>query len=328
MDITALAIPLLSFGAVATAVFAVAKAPAGAASLARRLGGYRGVDADVGEKAGAAVDAASRQLLREQKYSNWSVLDQMISGRSWADREAADLVRADVPLRVGEFLLLRGVCAAVIALVGYVLVGNVLGAAAGGIGYLLPRMWVKRRQASRRKKFEEQLVEALSLLASSLRSGYSFLQGMEAVSRELPAPVAEEFSRLIQELGVGASADTAFVRLLDRVRSEDLELVVTAIMIQRTVGGELAGILETIVKTVRERQKIKRDIRTLTAQQRWSGYIIGALPVVVMVMVWLGNRAYVNELLYTPQGNVMLGIACVLEVSGFFMIKRIMNIEV
>jgi tight adherence protein B len=192
----------------------------------------------------------------------------------------------------------------------------------------LPRLWVKQCQRKRQRKFEDQLVEAITLLASTLKSGYSFLQGMEAVAREMPAPIGVEFDRLIKEIGVGARADEALLGLVERCRSEDLELVVTAIMIQRTVGGELAGILENIVKTVRERQKIKRDVSTLTAQQRWSGYVIGALPIVLMVLIGFGNRDYIDELLLTLHGQAMLGIAVVLEVIGFFMIRRIIAIEV
>lgn len=269
------------------------------------------------------------QLLREQRYSSWALLDQMIARRSWAEREAAELTRADVPLRVGEFLLLRWILAGVLALAVFLLTSNniVLAGVAAAAGYMAPRFWVKHAQASRRR-FDDQLVEGVTLLAGTLKSGYSFLQGMEAVVREMPAPISTEFDRLIKEIGVGARADQALLRLIERVRSDDLELVVTAIMIQRTVGGELAGILENIVRTVRERQRIKRDIDTLTAQQRWSGYIIGAMPVVLMVMINFVNPGYVAELFTTLHGKGMLCVAAVMEGIGFVMIRRIVAIEV
>jgi tight adherence protein B len=193
---------------------------------------------------------------------------------------------------------------------------------------MLPRFWVKLCQRRRRAKFDDQLVEAIMLLASTLKSGYSFLQGMEAVAREMKPPISVEFDRLIKEIGVGARADEALLSLVERCRSEDLELVVTAIMVQRTVGGELAGILETIVRTVRERQRIKRDISSLTAQQRWSGYVIGALPIFLLVVISMGNPDYSGELLHTLHGQLMLGVATVMEVIGFFMIRRIIAIEV
>lgn len=328
MDAAALAIPIVSFAAAGSAVLALGQflgaRPGGAA---RRLERYTEASRQAPDAAPApTVDV---QLLREQRYSNWAMLDQMIARRSWAERAAADLVRADLPLRVGEYLMLRWLGAAVFALIGFALVHHfLLPMLLAPIGYLLPRMWVKRCQDQRRRKFDDQLVEAISLLASTLKSGYSFLQGMEAVATEMPAPVSTEFDRLIKEIGVGARADEALLRLIDRVRSDDLELVVTAIMIQRTVGGELAGILENITKTVRERQRIKRDVSTLTAQQRWSGYIIGALPFFLMGVIYFVNPGYTDELVQTLHGRVMVGIALVLELIGFLMIKRIIAIEV
>ena len=330
MDLTAIGIPVLIFGAIALAAFGILSMVLGARSLAQRLDNYtRRAGRAVAERAPKGQAAPELQLLRQTKYSNFALLDQMISRRSWAEREAAELARADIPLRVGEYLLLRWMCAAGLAVVGFVAGGNALFAVpAGLIGYFIPGMWVKQSQNKRRRKFEDQLVEAMMLLASSMRSGYSFLQGMEAITREMKPPVAEEFNRLIQELGIGANPDDSLLRLIDRVRSDDLELVVTAIMIQRQVGGELAGILDNIVKTVRERQRIKRDIQTLTAQQRWSGYIIGALPIIVLIVIWMFNRSYTDELFFQLHGQAMLGIAAVLEVAGFYMIRRIIDIEV
>jgi tight adherence protein B len=333
MDLAALLIPISIFAAVSLAAFTLANSFGGGGALAKRLDRYtrtepaQPVAAPTSEPAAAAAPEA--QLLREQKYSNWALLDQMIARRSWAERQAAELTRADLPLRVGEYLMLRWGVAGGLGVVTAVLTGMPLfGLPAAAIGYFLPRLWVKQCQRKRQRKFEDQLVEAITLLASTLKSGYSFLQGMEAVAREMPAPIGVEFDRLIKEIGVGARADEALLGLVERCRSEDLELVVTAIMIQRTVGGELAGILENIVKTVRERQKIKRDVSTLTAQQRWSGYVIGALPIVLMVLIGFGNRDYIDELLLTLHGQAMLGVAVVLEVIGFFMIRRIIAIEV
>ena len=322
-------IPALIFGAVAIAAYTVLQLGGRSSNLAQRVGRFTGPQQTATESAEAPVAAADFHLLREQKYSNWALLDQMIASRSWAEREASELTRANLPLRVGEFLLVR------------FLLALTLGAAAWGItqspflalplaipGFFAPRLWVKHLQKKRRAQFDTQLVDALQLLASTLKSGYSFLQGMEAISREMSGPVAEEFDLLVKEIGVGARADEALLRLIERVRSQDLELVVTAIMIQRTVGGELAGVLENICKTVRERQKIMRDVQTLTAQQRWSGYIIGGLPVFLLGIISFMNPSYTGELFYTMHGRVMLGVAAGFEMVGFVMIQRIVAIEV
>jgi tight adherence protein B len=333
MDLTALAIPALIFGAVASLVWALTNRKPGSSTLAQRLDRFTQANepapAAAEEGSGEQPRGADYLLRREQRYSNFALLDQMIARRSWAEREAIELTRADLPLRVGEYLMLRWLLAGAAMVAVLLVLHNIwLALPAGPIGYMAPQMWVKFAQRARRRKFEDQLVEAITLLASTLKSGYSFLQGMEAVAREMKPPISVEFDRLIKEIGVGARADEALMRLVERCRSEDLELVVTAIMVQRTVGGELAGILETIVRTVRERQRIKRDISTLTAQQRWSGYVIGALPIFLLVVISMGNPDYSGELLHTLHGQAMLAIATLMEVIGFFMIRRIIAIEV
>jgi tight adherence protein B len=330
MDLGQLAIPALTFGAVSSAGYAIFQLGGRSRKLANRIDMFTGRNAPGATAAGTdSAPPVEMNLLREQKYSNWALLDQMIARRSWAERDAAELTRAHVPLRVGEFMMIRTVLALALVLVGWILMKNLfLALPLAAPGFFLPLLWIKHLQKKRKRKFDDQLVDAIQLLASTLKSGYSFLQGMEAIAREMPAPISEEFDLLVKEIGVGARADEALVRLIDRVRSQDLELVVTAIMIQRTVGGELAGILENISRTVRERQKILRDVQTLTAQQRWSGYIIGALPIFLLVVISMVNPSYSGELFYTLHGHVMLGIATVMELIGFVMIRKIMAIEV
>lgn len=322
-------IPVLVFLSVLSAAHALFQFGGRSGRLASRLDGLTGAARPQVEEPADAAEPAEFRLLREQKYSNWALLDQMIAQRSWAEREAAELTRANVPLRVGEFLLLRVVLAGGAVLIAAIVTQSAIIAPLFALpAYMAPRLWIKHLQAKRKKAFEGQLVDAVQLLASTLKSGYSFLQGMEAISREMPAPMSEEFDLLVKEIGVGARADEALLRLIERVQSQDLELVVTAIMIQRTVGGELAGILENIARTVRERQKIMRDVQTLTAQQRWSGYIIGALPVFLLAVISLVNPGYTGELFYTLHGQVMLAVAMVFEVAGFIMIQRIVAIDV
>ena len=329
MDLAQLLVPLLSFGAVSTAGYAALQFGGGSRRLATRIDAFTGQGQTQSRNAADESAPADVNLLREQKYSNWALLDQMIASRSWAEREASELTRANIPLRVGEFMLIRALIALALVTVGTLVLGSPLLALPLGLpGFFLPKLWVKQRQAKRRRQFDDQLVDAIQLLASTLKSGYSFLQGMEAISREMPAPVAEEFDLLVKEIGVGARADEALLRLIERVRSQDLELVVTAIMIQRTVGGELSGILENIARTVRERQKILRDVQSLTAQQRWSGYIIGALPIFLLGVISFINPSYSGELFFTFHGQLMLGAAVVMEMIGFVMIRKIIAIEV
>jgi len=226
-------------------------------------------------------------------------------------------------------LLIRWLCALGLGYLAFALTGNiVIALVAGAGGYFLPKMYVKRAEGKRVHAFNDQLVDAVTLVSNSLKSGYSFLQGMEAVTREMLPPIAQEFGIALQEMYVGARAEDALTNLTQRVRSDDLDLLVTSMIIQRTVGGNLAEILDNIAYTIRERLRIQRDVRTLTAQERMSGYIIGALPIVLIAVIAIMNRSYVDMLFGTTPGHIMLGAAVVLEVIGFWLIRRIIAIEV
>ena len=147
------------------------------------------------------------------------------------------------------------------------------------VGFILPRWYVKRRQGKRLNQFNKQLPDTITLIANALRAGSSFLQAIELVVREARPPISTEFARVIREVNLGLPFEEALENLVRRVRSDDLELMVTAISIQYTVGGNLAEILDSIAYTIRERVRIKGEIRTLTAQQRLSGYVVAFLPI-------------------------------------------------
>src|SRR5512139_640138 len=148
----------------------------------------------------------------------------------------------------------------------------------GVIGFFIPRFYVKRQQGLRLTRFNDQLGDMLNLMTNGLRAGYSTMQAMEAVSRELPAPICDEFRRVVQEMQIGISMEKALDNLLRRIPSDDLDFVVTAIGVQREVGGNLSEILDTISFTIRERVRIKGEIRTLTAQVRTSGAVLSLIP--------------------------------------------------
>jgi tight adherence protein B len=165
-------------------------------------------------------------------------------------------------------------------------------------------------------------------MAGGLRAGYTFLQGAEAVVRELPSPIRDEFGSLLEDLRVGVSMEEAMLTLARRIRSEEVDMLATAILIQRTSGGNLAEIIDTIAYTIRERLRIRREIMTLTAQERISSYIVGALPIACFVMLTLNNPAYLSNLFDIPLGHLLLGLAVVLEIVGFYIIRRIIDIKI
>lgn len=258
-----------------------------------------------------------------------STLNQMIGRQKFAANIATQLARADLKLTVSEFVLLNIATTLLGFLFLLVLKRDLFLAVLAGVGgYFLPRIWVRRRQSKRLKDFNNQLGDTISLLANSLRSGYSLLQSMETVAKELAPPVSTEFERVVREIGLGLSYEQAMNNMLRRVPSPDLDLMITAINVQHEVGGNLAEILETIGFTIRERIRIQGEIRVLTAQQTGTGIIVGLLPFAVGLILYLINADYVLSLFREPCGWAMVAMMLILIGSGFAIIRRIVKIEV
>jgi tight adherence protein B len=199
------------------------------------------------------------------------------------------------------------------------------------VGLFVPRFYVRRQQGLRLRKFNDQLADMLNLMVNGLRAGYSTMQAMEAVNREMPNPIAEEFRRVVQEMQLGISMERALSNLLRRIPSDDLDLFVTAINIQREVGGNLAEILDTISYTIRERVRIKGEIRVLTSQVIYSGRFLAMMPVIISVALWFLNRPYMMQF-FNPDtrvvGIVALSFGGLMIAGGYFVMTRIATVDV
>ncbi len=271
-----------------------------------------------------------------------ATLNRGIESRDFGANLARDIARADLRLKVSEFLAIwagaiLGIPLLMILLSPFVQAfGSPLAWVVGAvIGFLLPRFWLSRRRAARLKAFNGQLADTITLIANALRAGSSFLQAVEMVVRETRPPISTEFGRVIREVNLGLPFDQALENMLRRVRSDDLELMVTAISIQHQVGGNLAEILDSIAFTIRERVRIKGEIRTLTAQQRLSGYVVGGLPFGLAGILFLIAPSFMEpmfrkppEMLGLPLGVIVLCIAGFAMIMGFMLIRRIVDIEV
>jgi tight adherence protein B len=197
-------------------------------------------------------------------------------------------------------------------------------------------MYLSNAAKRRMRAFENQLSDTLNLWVNALRSGYSVLQAMEAIATELPPPVSVEFERVVQEVRLGLGVPEALRNMLRRVPSDDLDLVITAVNIQREVGGNLAEVLDTISFTIRERVRIKGEIRTLTAQGRLSGWIISLLPIALALVLLLINAEYIGQLFVRadpmifsiPCGWIVIGIGLIMMIIGIIIIQKIVDIEV
>jgi tight adherence protein B len=275
--------------------------------------------------------------LKRTELSGIPIIGDLLSGKEWADNVARDLERANLKLRVGEYLTLRLTVALLLFAVTIYIAGRggiglLAAMVAAVIGYLLPRWYVSRQVNSRTLKFNEQLVEALGLIANSLRSGFGLLQSMDLAAEQLDPPLATEFKRTINDINVGASFEDALMAFNERMQSNDLDIMITAILIQRTVGGNLSEVLDTVAHTMRERSRIKGEIRTLTAQQRMSGFIVGGLPVAIIGILTLlaavTGQNYMEILFTTNSGRIALLAAATLEGVGIMLIRRIVKIEV
>jgi tight adherence protein B len=316
-------ISLLAFGSTFLLVYGFTRAHQRSEKLARQLGRF------ANPRGGAAQPLAPGGLFRQRRrLSRFGPLDAFLERKGFASGVDEKLARADLPLRVGEYMLIRWLCALALGGLAAVLLQLPLAAVpAAALGYMVPAAFVWRRTRQRMARLDEQLVDAMMLIAGGLRAGYSFLQGAEAVVREMDGPIGEEFGRLLQDLRIGVNMDEALTTLARRAGTEEFDMMVTAVLVQRQSGGNLAEILETIAHTIRERMRIRREVQTLTAQERMSSYVVGALPIVAFLWLTFINQAYLNLLFGTTEGRLMLGAAVVLELVGFYIIRRIIDIK-
>ena len=269
-------------------------------------------------------------------------LSRVIERQDMATRLATDLARADLKMKPAEYIILWAITP-----IGFVFIAFVIGiifpgfrnpvalVAAFLLGLYAPRFYLNRRKAGRLKAFAGQLPDTITLLANSLRAGSSFLQGMELVTREARPPISEEFERVVREMQLGVALQPALNNLVRRVDSEDLELMVTAIQIQTQVGGNLATVLDAIAHTIRERIRIVGEINTLTAMQRYSGYVITLLPIGLAALLFLISPTYMTvmlekppELFGLPMGVVFFIVGLISMGIGYIFIRRIVDIKV
>ncbi len=278
--------------------------------------------------AGEAAIAGGPSLgLRKRTAVNFGGLT-LVSG-TMAKKWATQLDRAGLTLNVREFLMLRVAVGLVLSVVILMFVPFPLLAVAGmPLGFFITGFWVGFRERRRMRMFESQLVELLSMMASALRAGFGLLQALESAAEQLPAPISVEVRRTLRDVSMGASVETALQTMNERVGGADFDIVVTAILIQRSVGGNLAEILDTVAHTMRERERIRGEIATLTAQQRMTGMVLGMVPVGLFVVLYMMNPEFTGLLFTDPWGRMMLGLAVVLEGMGFLVIRKIVNIEV
>lgn len=306
------------------------------AGLAMTLIGERSVvEERLGRYSESGVVAATGKTEADRQRSSFltDFLSNLGEGTDTFDNISKNLARADLKFRPAEFIALIVISSMVVGLIGFIISGYSIFFAiiSMAFGAYLPQIYVKFAQGRRLKRFDNQLGDMLNLMVNGLRAGFSTLQAMEAVSRELPSPISEEFRRVVQEMQLGLPMEDALNHLLRRINSEDLDLVITAINVQREVGGNLAEILDVISYTIRERVRIKGEISALTAQGRATAWVIAALPILLVLLLFLLNREYVMQF-FNPEtrscGIPILVVAGIMVISGFYATQKIVAIDI
>ena len=299
----------------------------GRSVVEERLGRY---SESGGMVSASSMQQASAKVKRSTPMADW--LNRLGEGTDLFDGISKNLARADIKLRPAEYMVVMVAVSlglgAVTAILARTLVFGIVGLV---LGVFLPGIYVGQAQKRRLRKFDDQLGDMLNLTVNGLRAGYSTLQAMEAVSRELPPPICDEFRRVVQEMQLGLTMEDSLDHILRRIRSDDLDLVVTAINVQREVGGNLAEILDVISYTIRERVRIKGEINSLTAQGRATAWVISGLPLALMAILFIVNRPYMMEFINPDTRNCGIPMLCLgggMIGSGFYIVQRMVKIDI
>jgi tight adherence protein B len=254
--------------------------------------------------------------------------NRLLAGFGLGERLAKALTAADISLTVVEFALIIAGLAVVGFALGTIRFDARLGVVVGVVLGFLPMLYLRRAQNRRRRAITAQLPDMLTTLTGALRAGYGLTQSLEVLSDQLPAPISEEFARVLRDVGLGLPVSVALEEMAQRVASDDMDLIVTAIVVQHDMGGNLARTLESIGHTVRDRIRILREIRVLTSQQRLTGYILAAMPPIMALLLFVVNPEYMSGLFEPGMTQLLPVAAVIMQVIGFLIIRKIVDIEV
>jgi tight adherence protein B len=300
----------------------------GSESVEARMARYAGPNAGQVATEAAEKKKKAKKKRERKEIDPFATLSADVEDKRFATKVARDLARANLKLRVAEYYYIRIGMSLALGVVLFVFRDPLSGIIGFFLGYMLPRFWIGRRIGGRLKAFNKQLPDTIVLLSNSLRAGSSFLQSIELVSREGGPPMSEEMGRVVREVNLGLGMEEALANLVRRIKSDDLDLMVTAIGIQQQVGGNLAEILDTIAFTIRERVRIKGEINTLTAQGRVSGYLVAFLPIGLGAALNAINPAFMQPLFTQTIGRILMGVGLVMMTIGFLAIRKITDIKV
>lgn len=313
--------------ALIVALVFVGREPKSEADVEDRLNNFQEFNDD------DTVDFSEEPGEDKKPLTEW--VNKQVERSSYGDRLQKNLSQADIKFKSGEYIALIVILAVVMGGAGFIFIGNSVASRTFSallgllMAYVLPMMYLNSQKGNRLKNFNQQLPDMLNLMVNGLQAGYSTMQALESVAKEMPAPINEEFHRVVQEMQLGIPMEKALANLLRRIPSPDLDFIITAINVQREVGGPLANILETISHTIRERIKIKGEIRVLVSSVTTSAKILSGVPFAVFGILWLVSQDYMGEFFLNMKcGMTALGVGVFLIFLGYLAMMKMADIEV
>lgn len=274
------------------------------------------------------LDRNKFNLIVQMQLTKQKIRNQVLT-KDKNNRLEVSISRAGLQIKPEEYVLFQWILTALIGGLSYLIVGNfVFGLLGALVGFLLPKWYLGKKQKERLNAFNDSLPDMITTIVGSLRAGFSFPQALKTVVEEANSPIKEEMEVVLREMQYGSSIEDSLQGLKERMPSEDLDLMIQAILIQRQVGGNLATVLDKIVETIRDRTKIQRQIVTLTAQGRLSGIVIGLLPVILGFVLYLIEPDYIGTLFTNVIGIIMLSAGIISSIIGFVFIRKLTTIEV
>ncbi|HET7456664.1 MAG TPA: type II secretion system F family protein [Gemmatimonadaceae bacterium] len=293
----------------------------------RRLAASDALRARLGVATAAAAPQATVSILKEERASQLEVLNRLLEGKGVTTTLADQIERAGSSMTVGALILTVVLCAAIGGLIGS-RISALAAPLCAALGAALPFLNLKRLQAKRLKAFEAQLPDAIDMLVNAMKSGYSLQAAMKFIGEEMTAPLGPEFTRFYDEQRLGMDVRLALLNMQQRVDSLDVKMFVTALLIQRETGGNLAEIMTNLSRLMRERQALRGEIDTLTAEPKLSAVVLTLLPIALFLMVNVMNRDYMSPLYVTESGRSMLIYAVVSVIIGYFVMKKIGQVDI
>jgi tight adherence protein B len=272
------------------------------------------------------------EAVLKRGHSSIPALTDFLTTRGYGERWTLELERADVKLRAGEYFLMRSGLAllafAFIAMAGKSPVAVFAALIVGVIAFLLPAYYLRFRTQRRIKKINGQLVETITQLSNGLSAGFAFAQSLAVAAQRMGPPISTELNRMLLDVNLGASTEDALVAMNERIQSDDVDMVVTAILIQRTTGGNLGEVLNSVTETMRDRERIEGEIKTLTSSQKLTGWVLSLWPAALAGIFFLVNRDMMSLMWTTSVGVVLLVIWIILNLLGIITIRKILDIDI